>query len=166
MNENIIKEKIYDKTARLSKQFINFIKNEGVPDDLLPFFHENGGYQFDWNIIGDKEIRDLFEPYKFPIDNQHPFNVTQKRSVQDWLNWISRKIFLPERMVGSAVKTDAVLMRIAFAKVDKLEIPMFYKHMITDNMLYTYWIRKRAYDAYWCKEVIQFPFAPDFIIKL
>ena len=58
MNTDEVKKHIYDKSAKLSQQFIDFIKHEGVPDYLLPLFDNNSGYRCDWNIIGGEEAKE------------------------------------------------------------------------------------------------------------
>ena len=67
-------------------------------------------------------------------------------------------------MVKASVKTDQVQLRITASLIDKLDIPRIYKDMIFDNTIFCYWVRKRAYDAFFYKEIIQFPFAPDFFL--
>lgn len=63
------------------------------------------------------------------------------------------------------MKTDAVQLRIATSLLNKMELPMYYKWMLHDNMTYTYWVRKYAYDVFFCREYMQFPFAPDFHLE-
>lgn len=157
-----VKNRIYDKTAKLSQHFIDFIKNEGVPDYLLPLYNDHSGYRLDWNILGGEEAREYFEPYYKPISSTYILSLEQRKEVQNLLRRISTKIFLPELMVKSAVKTDHVQLRITAALVDKLKIPRIYRDMIFDNTIFCYWVRKRAYDTFFWKEIIQFPFAPDF----
>lgn len=156
---------IYDR-AKLSKQFIDYIKNVGVPDYMLPLWTDQGGYRFDWNIIGGEEAREMFEPYYYIehgfSEKNNLFTLDQQFAVFKWLNRISNKIFMPHKMIRSSVKTDAVQLRIASSLLNKMELPMHDKWMLHDNMTYTYWVRKNAYDIFFCNEVMQFPFAPDF----
>lgn len=165
MTAEQVKPYIYDKTAKLSQYFISYIKQEGVPDNLLPLFTDNGGYRFDWNIVGGEEVRNYFEPYRMPITKKYFFSLNQRIEVQKLVNRLSCKIFLPELMTKNAIKTDQVQLRIAVAMLDKINIPTAYRSLLFDNFLYCYWVRKRAYDTFFWKEIIQFPFAPDYHYK-
>lgn len=152
---------IYER-GKLSKQFIDYIKNVGVPDYMLPLWDEYSGYRCDWNIVGGEEAKELFQPY---YNNNKGLELNQQFAVQKWIFRISQKIFMPDKMIKSTVKTDSVQLRIATSLLNKMELPMYYKWMLHDNMTYTYWVRKYAYDVFFCREYMQFPFAPDFHLE-
>ena len=156
MTADEVKKHIYDKSAKLSQQFIDFIKHEGVPNYLLPLFDNNSGYRCDWNIIGGEEAKEYFKPYYKPISDKFILSLEQRKNVQTWLYRVSTKLFLPELMVGSPIATDKVQLRIATSLIDKLNIPR----------QYCFWIRKRAYDTFFWQEIVQLPFAPDYRLNI
>lgn len=161
-----VKKYIYDKSAKLSQQFIDFIKHEGVPDYLMPLFDENSGYRYDWNIIGGEEAKEYFKPYYKPISDKFILSLEQRKEVQTWLFRVSTKLFLPEKMVQSSILTDRVQLRITASLIDKLNIPRVCKDYLFDNTIYCFWIRKRAYDTFYWKEIVQLPFAPDYHLNI
>lgn len=164
-NAEYIKKKIYLQTCRLTPYFLDFIKREGVPENLLPLWDDYCAYRCDWNIIGGEEAKKFFEPYYRPINKKYFLTVEQRFEIQKWLIRTSRKLFLPELMVGNSVTTDGVHLRICTSLLEKLNIPKQYKDYIFDNMLYCYWTRKRAYDSFYWKEIVEFPFAPSFHVE-
>lgn len=166
MNADEVKKHIYDKSAKLSQQFIDFIKHEGVPDYLLPLFDENCGYRCDWNIIGGEEAKEYFKPYYKPINDKFILDLKQRKEVQTWLFRTSTKLFLPELMVGRPIITDKVQLRITVSLIDKLNIPRQYKDYLFDNTIYCYWTRKRAYENFFWQEIVQLPFAPDYRLNI
>lgn len=166
MNADEVKKHIYDKSAKLSQQFINFIKHEGVPDYLLPLFDNNSGYRCDWNIIGGEEAKEYFKPYYKPISDKFILSLEQRKNVQTWLYRVSTKLFLPELMVGSPIATDKVQLRIATSLIDKLNIPRQYRDYLFDNTIYCFWIRKRAYSNFFWQEIVQLPFALDYRLNI
>lgn len=164
--------KIYEK-GKLTKEFLQYVISEGLPEDLLPYWSDYFGYRCDWNIIGGQEAQEIFEPYyKYNPESKEEWyydnrlTLEQKWSVVKWLSRTTEKIFKVETMLKSSIDHDKVQLRIATTMIDKLEIPKIYRDMLFDNMVYTYWVRKRAYDAFFCKEIMQFPFAPDFHIPV
>lgn len=157
-------KRIYDQTGRLSQSFIDYILKEGLPSYCLPEWDDNWGYRCDWNIIGGEEAKERFKPYYKPHD-KYSLTLDAKFAVQKHVIYLSKKLFMPHIMLKNRMSTDHVLNRICAAMTDKLPIPDLDKHMIFDNALFTYWNRKRAFDSYLYKEIIKFPFAPDFEVR-
>lgn len=157
-------KRIYDKTGRLSQSFIEYILKQGLPSYCLPEWDDAWGYRCDWNIIGNEEAKERFKPYYKP-HNKYSLTLNQQFEVQKLVVYMSRKVFMPHVMLKNKIATDNVLKRIFASLTDKLPIPDLDKHMIFDNMLFTYWNRKRTFDCFLYEKIMQFPFAPDFEVR-
>lgn len=160
-----VREKIY-KDTQLTKEFLDFISNWGCKDNL-PLYDNNANYRMDWSIIGLEwkilfnhfDALRVFTPvYRQMIKRYGPISTSQEREVTNWLNYVSVKLFTPERMMLRYTTHNDIIMRICVSKLDKLSINKEIKDRIFDNLLVSYKKRLLAYNQYFNLEILDLPF--------
>lgn len=148
---------IFDK-GKLSKNFLTLLSKH-MDEEWLPYYDNNTGYRFDWNIPGIefKYIFGFENPTK-PEDIPYDVWIENIPKVRSWVRWVSTELFDPERLIKSTWLTDRVLMRIATSKIDKITIPKKYLDTMFDNMHFCYYTRKNVYDMYYSQIILKLPF--------
>lgn len=166
--------KIYEyRRVSFTKEFFEFLSKE-LSEDLMPYYTEYGAYRFDWSIIGGHLARLLFEPYykqtleclnKLSVKDREwliqwgeELSIESQKTVLNWLRWISVNIFEIEKMTFDSIKTSRVLLRIAVSKLNNLDIDRKYKDYLFDNLIYSFYSRRRALDEYYFKYILELPF--------
>ena len=155
MNTN--KHLILDNRGNLSTTLLNFLK-ENCSKEFIPTIDEQG-YRFDWKIIGI-EFKKYFG-FNNPTKPQDLDFVTWKKAipeVRNLVNWISLNIFYPTKIIGRSQQTDRVLIRISVSMLNKIDLPRYYKDTIFDNIIYCYYNRKRAYNEFFYRVIMDPPF--------
>ena len=160
-----IRERIY-KDTQLTKEFLNFISKWGCKDNL-PLYDNYANYRMDWSIIG-LEWKILFNhydalrvytpEYQQMIKKYGKITTSQEREVTNWLNYVSIKLFMPEKIMLRYTIHNDIIMRICVSKLDKLSINKEIKDRIFDNLLTTYKKRLQAYIQYFNLEILDLPF--------
>ena len=160
-----VREKIY-KDTQLTIEFIDFISNWGCKDNL-PLYDNNANYRMDWSIIGLEwkilfnhfDTLRVFTPeYREMVKKYRWFNASEEREITSWLNYVSCKLFIPEKMMLRYTTHNDIIMRICVSKLDKLSIDKEIKDRIFDNLLITYKQRLQAYNQYFNLEILDLPF--------
>ena len=134
--------------------------NEKICDkNLIPRLRPYSGFRCDWTIIGD-EFENIFdiEVNCKPKDYDFEQWLKAKPQVQKLVSWLSLKLFYPTKIVKSRRDTDRVLIRIAVAKLNKIDLPKEIKDTMFDNLIYCYYNRKYVYDEFYYKEIMDLPF--------
>lgn len=127
--------------------------------DIIPTIENTNNWYFDWNIIGS-DFEKWFG-YNQPIKPETlDFETWESNIVpiREWINWVSKNIFYPTKIVKTTQLTDKVNIRIAVSKLNKLVIPRKYTDNMFDNMLFTYHCRKRGYESYYWEVIQGLPF--------
>lgn len=160
-----VREKIY-KDTQLTKEFLDFISNWRCKDNL-PLYDNNANYRMDWSIIGLEwkilfnhfDTLRVFTPeYREMVKKYRWFNASEEREITSWLNYVSCKLFIPEKMMLRYTTHNDIIMRICVSKLDKLSIDKEIKDRIFDNLLITYKQRLQAYNQYFNLEILDLPF--------
>lgn len=157
------KSKVYETTGQIRDELIDTLtKFSGIK--YVPAFTSHG-YEYDWEIIGRSFEKyfgfesdfDFRGPVKIPETTFEQW-YTAVYDVRNLVHWLSVHLFYPSTIIGNNHATDRVIMRIGISKLNKLNLPKKYVDTMFDNIIDTYYARKKGYDEYYYKYILELPF--------
>lgn len=136
------------------------------------FFRFPNGEESYLNYINDYNRRILldhanrfYKPvYMYESTNYDSFTeyyMQIRERIREYVQWVSRNVFHPNRLMFNTIKTSRVRLRIALNLLDKIELPHELKLDIHIDMIACFHTRKLVYDKYHCEQLLHLPFVDE-----
>lgn len=85
--------------------------------------------------------------------------IHRHRILYKWLQWVSQKIFQPHLMIFDSIETSQVRIRIAVSLINSMPyVDDDLKERLFDTMIAVFYYRKKVYNDYFYKEILELPF--------